>query len=156
MPTRTPAGRPRPLTHSGQRGNVSAELAIGTSVLILIIFGLVQLALWLHAVNIAQAAAQEGARAARTLEGSAQTGHQTAQHLAHLGPQLKHPQIQVTRAATTTRAEIAAHIEAVAFGLDLPVRAVAKSPTERPTQPAPVQAAGQLAQTPGTRGALQR
>jgi hypothetical protein len=115
-----------------QPGEISAELAIGAGLLLLIISLLVQLALWLHAVNTAQTAAQEGARAARILTGSTHAGHQAARrYLARLGPQLRDPQVQVTRTATTTRVEIRAHIQAVVLGLPLPVRAAVESPTER-------------------------
>ena len=52
----------------GQRG-ATTEVVIVFPLLLLLIFVGIQFALWFHATHVAMAAAQEGARAARTCDG---------------------------------------------------------------------------------------
>jgi Flp pilus assembly protein TadG len=61
-----------------ERGSVALELAVVAPVLMLLVLGLLQFALWYHAQNVMQTAAQEGARVAAAEEGSAETGRSRA------------------------------------------------------------------------------
>ncbi|MGH9295775.1 MAG: TadE family protein, partial [Acidimicrobiales bacterium] len=49
----------------GERGAVSAELVIATPLLLLLIMGVIQFALWQHAEHIASAVAQQGVAVGR-------------------------------------------------------------------------------------------
>jgi len=135
-PTRTPAakrGAERSPVRGRERGAVSVELVLATPLLLMLVFGVIQFGLWQHAVHIAVAAAQDGARAARTEQGTATAGQAATQALLdQLGHgQIRDAQVTVTRTPERTRVAILAHTEAIVFGLDLPIRAVADSPTER-------------------------
>ncbi len=61
------------------RGSATLEIAILGPALLLLIFGLVQGALWFYARNLALAAAQEGADSARGYHSSTSTGVARAQ-----------------------------------------------------------------------------
>lgn len=115
-----------------QDGQVSAELAILTPLLLVLVFGAVQFGLWRHAVNTAHTAAQEGARAARAEQGTAAAGQARAQQfLTQLGGDLLNDvDVQATRGPDTTRVEITGTVEAIVLGIPLPVQAVTESPTE--------------------------
>jgi Flp pilus assembly protein TadG len=68
-----------------ERGSVALELAVVVPVLMLLVLGLLQFALWYHAQNVVQTAAQEGARVAAAEEGSAETGRSRALEVLHDG-----------------------------------------------------------------------
>ena len=59
-------------------GSTSLELVVLFPVLLAVVFGLVQGALWFHARNVASAAAAEGVRAARVETGTVQAGRARA------------------------------------------------------------------------------
>jgi Flp pilus assembly protein TadG len=63
--------RSRSTGEPGDRGAVTTELVMATPALLFLIMLLVQVGLWFHAQHVAQAAAQEGVRAAR-IEGGVQ------------------------------------------------------------------------------------
>lgn len=124
-----------------QLGAATAETVIAMPLLLLLVLLVVQFALWQHAVHIADAAAQEGARAARLEGGTAATGAARARDfLAQLSPTiLVHPQVVARRDADTARVEIHGEALMVVPGLHLPVRAVSQGPTEvfRPADQSP-------------------
>jgi Flp pilus assembly protein TadG len=71
----------------GARGAVSAELVIATPLLLLLIMGVIQFALWEHAEHIATAVAQQGVAVGRLQDQTAAAGQQEAQSvLDQLGP----------------------------------------------------------------------
>lgn len=74
---RQPARRPR-----DQRGRSSLELAIVAPVLLLVIFGIVQAAVWYTARNAAESSAAACAEAARGITASAADGHAAAASVA--------------------------------------------------------------------------
>lgn len=119
------------------RGSASAELVIATPLLLLLILGVVQFALWQHATHVAQAVAQQGLAAGRTQGGSAQTATGEANALlGQLGSGvLIHPQITATRTGQTTTVIVTGRAEGILPFLNLPVRTVAVGPTERWTTP---------------------
>ncbi len=115
-----------------ERGAATAELVIATPLLLLLVLGIIQFALWQHATHVAQAAAQEGARAARLDGGSGDAGRSTAQSfLDQLGSQvIVSPSIEVTQTALTSRVVVTGSAEQVIPILTLPVRGVSEGSRE--------------------------
>jgi len=66
-----------------ERGAVSAELVIATPLLLLLIMGVIQFALWQHAEHIASAVAQQGVAVGRLQGESAAAGQEQAQSVLH-------------------------------------------------------------------------
>jgi Flp pilus assembly protein TadG len=64
-----------------ERGLATLEVALITPVLLLVVLGLVQFALWYHAEQVVTAAAQEAAAQASLISGSPATAQQRAQVL---------------------------------------------------------------------------
>jgi hypothetical protein len=138
-----PRSRWRPAWHrrarrfprwGGENGAVAAELVIATPLLLLLIMGVVQFALWEHATGIAEAAAQQGLSVARLQGETAQAGStETRSILDQLGTGvLVGPQVTATRTAGTTTVVVTGHAESVVGIFTLPVRATAAGPTEPP------------------------
>ena len=119
---------------SGESGAVAAELVIATPLLLLLILGVIQFALWEHATNLAEAAAQQGLSVARLQGETAQAGTaETDSVLAQLaGGVLVGPQVTATRTGATTTVVVSGHAESVVGIFSLPVRATAAGPTEPP------------------------
>ena len=119
--------------HSHQDGSATVEVVLATPLLLLVLLAIVQFALWQHAVHVADAAAQEGARAARLQGGTATVGAaRTREFLAQLSPTiLVHPQVSVRRNANTARVEVTGQALMLLPGLHLPVRVVAQGTVER-------------------------
>jgi Flp pilus assembly protein TadG len=121
-----------------QRGAASAELVVATPLLLLLVLAVVQFALWQHAVHVADAAAQEGARAARLEGGTVAAGQAKAeQMLGQLGrTTVLDPHVTVRRDAEHARVEVHGYASAVLPFLRLPVSASSDGPVER-FRPAP-------------------
>ena len=115
-----------------ERGAVSAELVIATPLLLLLIMGVIQFALWEHAEHIASAVAQQGLSVARLQGETAGAGQAQAQTvLDQLGPSvLSDTHIAATRTATTTTVTVTGHAESILGLFSLPVKAVAVGPDE--------------------------
>ena len=115
-----------------ERGAVSAELVIATPLLLLLIMGVIQFALWEHAEHIASAVAQQGVSVARLQGETAGAGQAQAQTvLDQLGPSvLADAHISATRTATTTTVTVTGHAESILGIFTLPVKAVAVGPDE--------------------------
>jgi Flp pilus assembly protein TadG len=124
---------------SPEGGSATLELVLATPLLLLLLLAIVQFALWQHAVHVADAAAQEGARAARLQGGTARAGAaRTRQFLAQLSPTiLTHPQIVARRDATTASVEVTGQALMLIPGLHLPVQLASQGQVEafRPGQP---------------------
>src|SRR6266536_1928161 len=69
----------------GERGAAMLELALVAPLLLLLVLGVVQFALWYHAQGVVLAAAQDGARLAAAQSGSASAGRQRALTLLRVG-----------------------------------------------------------------------
>ncbi len=144
-PCRTGAGRPQPArpcrrqgtgqaaTGSGDRGSVSAETAVVLPALLVLILLVVQTALYAHARNLSQSAAQEGLRAARLRAGSAAAGQTaaTAFLAATAGTLLTSPTVWAARSPTTATVTVDGHATAVVPFLTLTVHSTAAGPVER-------------------------
>ena len=129
--------RRRPRWRAGvrdERGAVAAELVIATPLLLLLVMGVIQFALWEHATGIAEAAAQQGLSVARLQGESAQAGTvETRSVLGQLGTGvLIGPQVTTTRTGAATTVVVSGHAESIVGIFSLPVRATAVGPTEPP------------------------
>ncbi|HEX4126601.1 MAG TPA: TadE family protein [Acidimicrobiales bacterium] len=115
-----------------ERGAVSAELVIATPLLLLLIMGVIQFALWQHAEHIATAVAQQGVAVGRLQGESASAGQQQAQTvLKQLGSSvLVDSNITAARTDATTTVTVTGHAESIVGLFSLPVKAVATGPTE--------------------------
>jgi Flp pilus assembly protein TadG len=115
-----------------ERGAVAAELVIATPLLLLLIMGVIQFALWQHAEHIASAIAQQGVAVGRLQGETAAAGQNEAQTVLHqLGSGvLVGSNITATRTNATTTVTVTGHAESVVGLFSLPVKAVATGPTE--------------------------
>ena len=115
-----------------QNGGAIVELVLTVPVLIFMIMLVVQFGLYWHATHVAQAAAQEGVRAARVVDGTAEAGRDRARtFVATAAPTLLHDiAITATRETQTATVRVHATVQAVVPGLSLPVDVEARSPTE--------------------------
>jgi hypothetical protein len=110
-------------------------LVIATPLLLLLIMGVIQFALWEHAEHIASAVAQQGVAVGRLQGQSAQAGQNQAQSvLNQLGPSvLADARITATRTGAATTVTVTGHAESVLGIFTLPVKAVAVGPNENYT-----------------------
>lgn len=120
-------------SHRDERGSAAAELVIATPLLLLLILGIVQFALWEHATHVAQATAQQGLAAGRIQGGSNESATAEARSvLVQLGTGvLVDPSVRATRGAAATTVVVTGKAEGILPFLSLPVRSVATGPTER-------------------------
>lgn len=116
-----------------ERGATTTELVVVMPVLILMVFLIVHVAVWLHAAQIARAAAQEGDRAARVEAGSAAAGEDRAREFLHQlgGSVLQDGTVKATVDGKTARVEVHGHALAVLPFLRFDVDASAEGPVER-------------------------
>ena len=115
-----------------ERGAVSAELVIATPLLLLLVMGVIQFALWQHAEHIASAVAQQGVSVGRLQGETAAAGKNEAQSvLNQLGSTvLVDSNIAATRTAATTTVTVTGHAESILGIFSLPIKAVAVVPSE--------------------------
>jgi Flp pilus assembly protein TadG len=130
-----PRQQSRPCRHQpgGERGAGTVELVLATPLLMLLLMGIVQFAVWSHASHVAQAAAAQGLAAARVTDGTPADGHTAAtEFLAQLadGP-LQDGTVDVTRDPATVTVRISGTAAQVVPFLQLPVHAEAAGPVER-------------------------
>jgi len=118
---------------------VAAELVVAFPLLLLLIMGVIQFALWEHAEHVADAVAQQGVAVGRLQGETAAAGQAEAQSvLDQLGPSvLSGASITATRTAVETSVTVTGHAESVVGIFSLPVKAVATGPTEQYTNPGP-------------------
>jgi Flp pilus assembly protein TadG len=121
----------------GDGGAATTELVMLTPLLFLVISLLVQVGLWFHAMNVAQAAAQEGARAARAQDGTAADGETRARDfLDALGPTIVEvDSLVATRDADTASVSITGRSIDVLPGLRFPIDVRSEGPVERFREP---------------------
>jgi Flp pilus assembly protein TadG len=123
-----------------ERGSVSLELVVVFPVVLLIIFGVVQGALYYHARNVALAAAQEGARAAGAEHGTEAAGGAAAwSFLTQAGGAQVMTQLDVTPHRTATAATVTVTGRAISVLPGIPgftVTQTADRPVERFTSSA--------------------
>jgi Flp pilus assembly protein TadG len=107
-------------------------LVIATPLLLLLVMGVIQFALWQHAEHIASAVAQQGVSVGRLQGETAANGQKEAQSvLNQLGSTvLVDSNISATRTASTTTVTVTGHAESILGIFSLPVKAVAVGPSE--------------------------
>ncbi|MDQ3643441.1 MAG: pilus assembly protein [Actinomycetota bacterium] len=117
----------------GESGEATTEAVLVVPVLMLLIVLVLQFGLWYHAEHVAQAAAQEGVRAARVEGGTAERGRQrTEDFLSRAGRTIVTGRtIDATRDPDTASVRVRGRAVAVVPGLALAVSASATSPVER-------------------------
>lgn len=120
-----------PTSRRGQSGSATTELVLLMPVVLLLVLLIVQFGLWLHARQVATAAAQEGLVAAQVETGTAAAGHDRAvAFLAQTGG-LRDVSVDAARDLTTARVVVIGTTPAVLPGTSFAVSAVAEGPTER-------------------------
>lgn len=126
---------------AGDRGVSSLELVVLTPLIILMTFLPVQVALVLQARQVATAAAQEGARAARVVDldaGQAQTaGAQRATEFARTlgGNTFRNSSVQVVRGPEQVTVNVTGQALGILPGIELNVTGQSVTPVERFTGP---------------------
>jgi len=115
-----------------ERGSSTVTVVLLLPVLLLAMTGVVQYAFWYHAHHVALAAAQEGARAARVLDGTAAAGEARARWmLDQLGRGLVQDlTITVERDGDRARAEVRGYAPQWLPGIRLPIEAAASGEIE--------------------------
>lgn len=115
-----------------EEGDAVTEMVIVVPVLLLLIMTIVQFGLWYHAEQVVQAAAQEGLRAAGSLDGTPESGSDRAQRfLATTAASLiRDPVVQATRDDRVSLVEVSGTVVGVIPGLRMAVDARAVGPTE--------------------------
>ena len=118
----------------GQVGSVTLELTVIFPAVLLLIFGIVQAAVWYHGRTLAMLAAQDGLRVVQALDGSAAAGRaQATAALADNGATgfLTDPRVTATRTPTSGTVTVTARSVALLPGVALPVSQRATGPVER-------------------------
>ena len=120
-----------------QRGEAVTETVIVVPALLLLIMTVIQFGLWYHAQHVVQAAAQEGARAARAEGATSEEGQERAMaFIARAGGQsVKAAEVASERSEDAVTVRVSGEAPAVVPGLRLGVRGVAESPIEQFTSP---------------------
>lgn len=128
-----------PARREPDTGSATVEIAILGPVLLLIVFTLVQTALWYYARSLALAAAQQGATAAAAYGAGPATG---AEHARRFLDQNSHDTLRDTSITTTgtTRTQVRVEVTGRALSVlpgipGLVVTQDAQAPVERFTQP---------------------
>ncbi|MGD9793839.1 MAG: TadE/TadG family type IV pilus assembly protein [Acidimicrobiia bacterium] len=116
-----------------ERGDATVEAVLAVPVLLLLITIVIQFGLYYHAAHTAEAAAQEGARAARVEGAVAADGQQRAEaFMADAAPTLvDNVTVIATRGTETAHVEVRGTVHSIVPGLTLRVQADAASPVER-------------------------
>ena len=118
---------------TGERGAATTELVLATPALLFLCMVLVQIGLWFHAVHVARAAAQEGARAARVEGGTVAAGEaRTEAFLRDVAPRLiRGVDVVVERDTETARVEVRGEVLEVLPFMRLAVSGSSEGPVER-------------------------
>jgi Flp pilus assembly protein TadG len=116
-----------------ERGSTTTEVVLLVPVLLLLVMVVVQFGLWFHAQHVAQAAADEGARAAKvegrtSSDGAAQANAFLDQAASGL---FDDRTVDANRTAQLSTVTVGGHVVGVVPGLHLAVRAQATDPVER-------------------------
>lgn len=111
----------------------SAELVVATPLLLLLILGVIQFALYEHASEVAQTSAAQALAATRVLGGTTTSGRNEAESLlSSVGRGvLTNPVVSVSRGATTTTVTVTGRAEGIIPLLHLAVSASSSGPVER-------------------------
>jgi Flp pilus assembly protein TadG len=113
------------------------QTVIVAPVLFMLIMFILQFALIAHAQNVAEAAAQEGATAARRFDASGADGHAKASAaLAQLGPRmLADRRVRVSRTSTTATVTVTGQVISLVPGFSPTITVTSSGPVERYVAP---------------------
>ena len=114
----------------GTSGSVSIEAVLIVPLFFVAIFAILEGSLWVHASSVAQAAAQDGARAATVLGGTEETGRVTAQTILDARRVGEDWQIVTTSDPAAFTVSITGRAPSVVPGLSFAVRESATLPWE--------------------------
>ncbi|HEY3717759.1 MAG TPA: TadE/TadG family type IV pilus assembly protein [Jatrophihabitantaceae bacterium] len=108
-------GRLQRVRREGDRGFLALEAVIIIPVAIILTMLVVQYVMLWHARNVAEAAAQNGLRAARAYQASAAQGQASASDYLHnvAGGMLTNTHVDANRSATTVTVHVSAHVKSV-------------------------------------------
>jgi Flp pilus assembly protein TadG len=115
-----------------ERGSAATELVLATPLLLLLIMGVVQFALYYHGAQVAQAAASQAVAVARAQGATSATGQSEGQAILDqvAGGTLPQRSITVTRGAAEAAADVSGSVQSLIPGLHLHVSAHAAAPVE--------------------------
>jgi Flp pilus assembly protein TadG len=118
---------------AGDRGAGTTEVVLVTPVLLFLVMLVIQFGLWYHAQHVAQAAADEGARAAKVENATARDGISRASAFLDQSSTglINDRNVDATRTLEVATVTVTGHVAAVVPGLDLSVTAKAVDPVER-------------------------
>jgi len=116
----------------GERGEAVTETVLLVPVLLLLIMLVIQFGLWYHAEHVVQAAAQEGARAARAEGATAEDGRARAEQFVTTtgGQTVGSATVTAERSPDTVTVHVTGVASMVIPGVHLSVSASATSPVE--------------------------
>jgi Flp pilus assembly protein TadG len=116
-----------------ERGSATTEVVLLTPVLLFLIMAIIQFGLWYHAQHVAQAAAEQGVRTARSNGSTVEAGRQRAEDfLSDVAPTLiGSPVVVADREGDVASVTVDGTAVALLPGLTLTVHAEASSPVER-------------------------
>lgn len=120
------------------QGSATLEVAVLAPVLLLVVFSIVQVALFAYARSLALGAAQEGVAAGRVDGGTTQTARARARDFLErtAGDSLASPSVAVSATANEVSVEVRGRAISIVPGVPgLPVRQSARGPIERFTRP---------------------
>jgi len=112
-------------------GATSTELTIAFPAVLLIIMFALQFGLYLHAAQIAEAAAQEAVEAAQGQAADPAAGRVAASALLADLSALRSPEVTVSRSGTAVSSRVTGRAQQLIPGLALDVAATAEGPVER-------------------------
>jgi Flp pilus assembly protein TadG len=116
-----------------EQGSTTTEVVLLVPVLLFLVMLVVEFGLWFHAQHVAQAAADEGARAAKvegrtSADGAARANGFLDQAASDL---LEDRTVDANRTTELSSVTVRGHVVGVVPGLHLAVRAQATDPVER-------------------------
>ena len=119
-----------PADGANERGSVSLQTVILFPAFILVLFGILQSAFWMHAQNVAQSAATTAYSSAKTLNGSPAAGQASA--YSALGDELNNAVVNVNRTAVNVTVTVTGTSPSLVPGWGGPnVQATVSGPVER-------------------------
>jgi hypothetical protein len=122
---------PRHDERPGEVGSTTTEVVLLMPVVLLLVMLIVQFGLWLHARQVATAAAQEGLVAAQVEFGTSAAGRDRAAAFLTEAGGLRDVRIDAVRQPASARVTVTGTTPPVIPGMHLAVTGVAEGPTER-------------------------
>jgi hypothetical protein len=119
------------LRRRGEAGLTSTELAVLMPVVIALVLVPVQVGLWWHAKQVADAAARQAVDVAQVVGATEADGEAAAQRFLDAAGNINQPAVSVTRSAETVTVEVSGRAPRLLPGFDWRVTARASAPVER-------------------------